>query len=59
MTRWRYTLKLVSLEGEEVVRVQSSLNSLGETGWEAVAWIPDPQTPSRGWVLMKMPSATS
>ena len=37
MTRWRYTLKLVSLEGEEVVRVQSSLNSLGETGWEAVA----------------------
>jgi hypothetical protein len=27
---------------------------MGESGWEAAAWIPDPQVAGRGWVLLKM-----
>ena len=59
MTRWKYVLKQVALEGDEPGRIQAGLNNLGETGWEAVTWIPDPQDRNRGWVLMKMPSGSS
>ena len=59
MTRWKYVLKQVALEGDEPGRIQAGLNNLGETGWEAVTWIPDPQDQNRGRVLMKMPSGSS
>jgi hypothetical protein len=59
MTKWEYLLKQVSVETAFIGETLTGLNSVGQAGWEAVAWIPDHQMPARGWVLFKKPAGSN
>ena len=59
MTKWEYLLKQVSVETDRLADTLTGLNSVGEAGWEAVAWIPDHVVPARGWVLLKKPAGSN
>jgi hypothetical protein len=56
MTKWQYTIESVSLRNkdsrnESLIR----LDGLGQQGWEAVAWLPDPGDNLSSLVLLKAP----
>jgi hypothetical protein len=46
----------VSLRTPEAIdrTIGEELNGMGEHGWEAIAWIPNPKTPDEGYMLLKM-----
>jgi hypothetical protein len=53
--KWEYRLQRVSLRNPEAVEtsVGESLNGLGREGWEAVAWVPNPESRYESYVLLK------
>jgi hypothetical protein len=48
MTKWTYHLKQISLDTTDSGDTLRSWNGLGDIGWEAVAWRPDPQDTGSG-----------
>ncbi len=56
MAKWKYILHLVRLEDRQAIdeTVGGGLNGMGQHGWEAVAWIPSPESDDTGYVLLKM-----
>lgn len=58
MVKWQYRLHLVSLrnQGAMASTVDDGLNGLGTDGWEAVAWMPNPESRYESYVLLKRPA---
>ena len=58
VAKWQYRLHLVSLRTQSAMAstVDDGLNGLGTDGWEAVAWMPNPESRYESYVLLKRPA---
>jgi hypothetical protein len=57
MPSWEYRIEPLDAGGAHNYPETSlkNLNQVGNEGWEAVAWLSNPNRPGSGWVLLKKP----